>query len=47
MFDNLFSMLGPSTLAFLLGPIFLAVGIAAAVPNCSLTSLRGPHRFAR
>ena len=47
MFDNLFLMLGPTTLAFLLGPILLAIGVAAAVPGCPVAQLRGPRPLSR
>jgi hypothetical protein len=48
MFDNLFLMLGPTTLAFVLGPVLLAIGVVAAVPSssCPLEQTRGA-RLAR
>jgi hypothetical protein len=47
MFDNLFLMLGPTTLAFLLGPVLLAIGVVAATPKCPLTDVRGARSLAR
>ena len=46
MFDNLFLMLGPTTLAFVLGPLLLAVGVVAASPACPLDA-RGGRPLAR
>jgi hypothetical protein len=48
MFDNLFFMLGPTTLALVLAPLFLALGIAATVPRsaCPAHAMRGARPFA-
>jgi hypothetical protein len=47
MFDNLFLMLGPTALAFVLGPVLLAIGMLAAVPPCETKHLRGARPLAR
>ena len=47
MFDNLFLMLGPTTLAFVLGPVLLAIGVVAAAPRCEITNLRAARQLAR
>jgi hypothetical protein len=42
-------MLGPTTLAFVLGPVLLAIGVYAAVPShkCELNAARGARPLAR
>jgi hypothetical protein len=48
MFDNLFLMLGPTTLAFVLAPFLVAVGLFAVTPaRCQLQNLRGGRQLAR
>ena len=47
MFDNLFLMMGPTTLAFVLGPVLLALGLVMATPARSLNQLRDARSPAR
>jgi hypothetical protein len=47
MFDNLFLMMGPTTLALILGPVLLALGIVMATPARSLSQLRDARFPAR
>ena len=47
MFDNLFLMLGPTTLALVLAPFLVGIGLFAATPRCELQNLRAGRQLAR